>query len=220
MPRASGVIGALRAAAWGLAIGFGLMNGAARAQDCAPDLRVSAGQDGLVTLQLAAPCGPYERVDVIYGPFLLTEETDGQGQMLMRLPPVVNLPNVAAVISEQTLFAPMPLLPGPSPDYVALVWEGDVDFALSLPGEIPGVESLKLGFPIGAEAHRAHILVMPSGSALPGAVNLAHQGRPCALAPVRASVISSQSAARMPLRLPAPGCDGDGFVRIPVPGAG
>ncbi|MEM8959247.1 MAG: hypothetical protein AAGC86_15715 [Pseudomonadota bacterium] len=192
----------------------------AGAQDtgCARELRLTAASDGLVDLRVSAPCEPYMRVDIAYGPFVLTEETSHEGHVDLRLPRVAAVPEAVARISDAVLFAALPAASDPTPGYVALIWSGDADLILVPPADGGAAHQISLGFPFGDQARRAEILVLDPETPVPVFADIAIGGRPCANMPIRAALLSSAGDSRVPLTLPTPGCGpAEEVVRLALP---
>lgn len=189
----------------------------AHADNCARELTLSAARDGLVDLRVSAPCEPFARVDIAYGPFIVTEETSGTGTVDLRLPRIAVLPSAAAQISGTVLFASLPETGERAADYIALVWPGTVELSLSLPEGV-GSQPLSLGFPLGAEARRAEVVILRLDDEAPAFVDIAVSSAVCSEAPINAALLISDRDARLPVVLPLQSCEGsDGFVRLTLP---
>lgn len=219
MPRPAGLIAQAAGAVVALALlaGIGVPDTAqAQGNGCARELRLAAASDGLVDLRVSAPCEPYARVDIAYGPFVLTEETSHEGHVDLRLPRIAAVPEAAAQIGDAVLFAALPAMPGPAPGYVALIWSGDADLNLGLPQGGRAAHRLSLGFPFGDQARRAEIVVLDSDAPAPVFADISIGGHPCADAPIRAALLTSADRGRLALTLP--GCAvAEGIVRLPLP---
>ncbi|QDY71461.1 hypothetical protein [Qingshengfaniella alkalisoli] len=201
----------------GLILGaLGLIGPAAFAQELCPEtLSVQHDQvTGIALLSVSSPCRPYTPVEIMLGPFVISEETSDRGGVQVPLPLVEGVSEVRARFEDSVLGMPLPLIEN-YPAFVAFDWDTAPGFGFDLVAGLAVFETVA-GFVASEDAPRLQIAVFSPDhdlSSVPVKILPKQCGRMA-----EGRLITSRQPEPQPLRAQLPECDETIRLDLPLGG--
>ena len=187
--------------------------GAAAQSHCPQSLTVAQhpGDTALLSLTLDAPCRPYAKLTLGYGPLRIVEQTSALGTLALDLPRLAGVQAMTADLGDVALTAAVPPAADPAPGFVAISWRDGPPWG-ALAASEPDASRFTLGFDPADGTARTALIVTD------GPVLLRVPVRPETCGTTQSATIATDAEQEaLPLELTLPGCDATGqLIEIPL----